>query len=89
MVTKTCCLCIIFVVMKDIKKIKTFEEIFKSLSPEFQKEVRDFAEFLLEKRSQQTGDKLTQSWAGALKDYRDQYTSLELQKKAMEWRAAD
>ena len=30
--------------------------------------------------------KLSQNWAGALSDYRDQYTSLELQKKALEWR---
>jgi hypothetical protein len=75
--------------MRKIKKIRTFEEIFKALQPEFQKEVKDFAEFLLEKRSQKSGCKLTQSWAGALRDYRDQYTSLELQKKAMEWREAD
>ena len=33
--------------MKNIKKIRTFEEIFKSLLPVFQKEVRDFAEYLL------------------------------------------
>jgi hypothetical protein len=30
--------------------------------------------------------KLSQNWAGTLSDYRDQYTSLELQKKALEWR---
>jgi len=30
--------------------------------------------------------KLSQNWAGALSDYRDKYTSLELQKKALEWR---
>ena len=30
--------------------------------------------------------KLRQTWAGALRDYREQYTSLELQKKALEWR---
>lgn len=32
------------------------------------------------------GKKLSQNWAGALKEYRSQYTSLELQKKALEWR---
>ncbi len=32
---------------------------------------------------------LRQDWAGALKDLRDQYTSLELQKKALEWRDDD
>ncbi|MCP5048895.1 MAG: hypothetical protein GY940_17120 [bacterium] len=30
--------------------------------------------------------KLSQNWAGALSDYRDQYTSIELQKKTLEWR---
>ncbi len=36
------------------------------------------------KRKKKT--KLSQNWAGALSDYRDKYTSLELQKKALEWR---
>ena len=49
-------------------------------------EVRDFVDFLLEKRSRKSGRKLRQDWAGALEDYRGQYTSLELQKKALEWR---
>ncbi|MHA1637547.1 MAG: hypothetical protein ACTSUO_06175 [Candidatus Thorarchaeota archaeon] len=26
------------------------------------------------------------SWAGSLKDFRDEFTSLEIQKKALEWR---
>jgi RNA polymerase sigma factor (sigma-70 family) len=30
--------------------------------------------------------KLKQNWAGGLGDYREQYTSLQLQKKALEWR---
>ena len=30
--------------------------------------------------------KLSQDWANALEDYREQYTALELQKKALEWR---
>jgi hypothetical protein len=32
------------------------------------------------------GGKLTQNWAKALQDYKKQYTSVELQKKALEWR---
>jgi len=48
--------------------------------------VQDFIGFLLEKRKQKYGRKLRQDWAGALRDYRDKYTSLELQKKALEWR---
>lgn len=65
---------------------KSLDELVKELPPEFEEEVRDFVEFLLEKRGRKMGRKLRQHWAGALKDYRDQYTSLELQKKALEWR---
>jgi hypothetical protein len=32
-------------------------------------------------------NKLRQDWAGALREYRDQYTSLKLQKKSLEWRS--
>ena len=54
--------------------------------PELRREVEDFVEFLLERRAKKYGKKLRQDWAGALRDYRDQYTSLELQKKSLEWR---
>jgi hypothetical protein len=64
----------------------SLEELVKELSPDRQEEVRDFVLFLLEKQAKKSGRKLRQDWAGALKDYRDQYTSLELQKKALEWR---
>ena len=66
--------------------MQTLKELIEQLPPELQEEARDFVEFLLEKRVRKTGRKLRQDWAGALKDYRDQYTSLELQKKALEWR---
>jgi len=46
----------------------------------------EFAEFLLKKWRRKPAKKLRQDWAGALKDYRDQYTSLELQRKALAWR---
>lgn len=66
--------------------MKTIEEKIKELPPELQKKVEDFVQFLLEKRVRKYGRKLRQDWAGALRDYRNQYTSLELQKKALEWR---
>ena len=68
------------------KVLKRIEKMIEELSPELQKEVEDFVQFLKEKRGRKAGRKLRQDWAGALKDYRDQYTSLELQKKALEWR---
>lgn len=67
--------------------MKTIEELIRELPPDLQQEVYDFACFLLEKkkiRSKQ--EKLSMTWAGGLKEFRDQFTSLELQKKALEWR---
>ena len=66
--------------------MKKIDELVRALPPELQQEVLDFAEFLLEKRAKKAGKPLRQDWAGALRDYRAQYSSLELQKKAQEWR---
>lgn len=66
--------------------MRTLEEIIKKLPPEYEQEVEDFIRSIIEKRSRKQGKKLRQDWAGALRDYRDQYTSMELQKKALEWR---
>ena len=65
--------------------MQTLEELIDQLPPELQREVRDFAEFLLEKHRRKPRRRLRLDWAGGLKEYRDQYTSLELQKKALEW----
>ncbi|MBU4373057.1 MAG: DUF2281 domain-containing protein [Euryarchaeota archaeon] len=62
------------------------EQKIKELPPELQHEVEDFIEFLIERRKAKSGKKLQQDWAGALRDFRDQYTSLELQKKSLHWR---
>lgn len=66
--------------------MQTLKELIDQLPPELQEEVKEFAEFLLERRAKKFGRKLRQDWAGALREYRGQYTSLELQKKALEWR---
>ena len=66
--------------------MKTLEELVRELPPDMQEEVREFAQFLLEKRVKGQKKFLSQTWAGGLKAFRDQYTSLELQKKALEWR---
>ena len=62
------------------------EDIVSGLPPDLRREVEDFIQFLIEKHVRKVGRKLRQDWAGALKSYRHQYTSLELQKKALEWR---
>ena len=62
------------------------EEKIKKLPPELHKEVEDYVDFLLQKTEKKPGKKLGLEWLGGLKEYRDKYTSLELQKKALEWR---
>jgi hypothetical protein len=64
----------------------SFEEKIRELPPELQQEVLDFLDYLLEKHRRKYGRKLEQRWAGALREYREKYSSLELQKKALEWR---
>lgn len=60
-------------------------ELIDRLPLDLQREVEDFARFLLETRGQAKGARLRLDWAGALSEFRDRYTSLELQKKALEW----
>lgn len=67
--------------------MKTLDEVIevtKELPDELQSEVRDFARFLRENRVPRPRRKLRQDWAGGLRELRDRYTSLELQKKALE-----
>jgi len=66
--------------------MESIEHLIGELPPDLRQEVRDFAEFLIQKRQQKAGRKLRQDWAGALSDHRDQYTALELQQRALEWR---
>ena len=66
--------------------MKTLEKLIEELPDDYKQEVMDFIEFLLEKRIKKAGKRLRQDWAGALEFYKDKYTSLELQKKALEWR---
>jgi hypothetical protein len=72
--------------------MKTLDELMKELPPDLQQEVHDFARFLLETRVLPDGRKiepkqrkLRMTWAGGLREFRDQFTSLELQKKSLEW----
>jgi hypothetical protein len=69
--------------------MQNIEQIIKELPPELRQEVEDFVKFLLEKRVRKAKGKFKFEWAGALKDLRDQYTSVELQHKILEWRAGE
>ncbi len=66
--------------------MKTLEEKIRKLPPELQEEVEDFIQFLLKKHRKRKKKFLKQDWAEAIKPFRDQYTSLQLQKKSLEWR---
>jgi hypothetical protein len=54
---------------------QSLEEMVRNLPLEIRQEVRDFIEFLLEKRVRKPQAELSLEWRGALRDLRDQYTS--------------
>ena len=60
------------------------EEMIQQLSPYLRNEVQIFVESLLNRSTQPVEQKLRQDWAGRLKA--DNYTALELQNLASEWR---
>ena len=67
-------------------EIRSLDQLLKELPQESQAEVRDFVESLIEKRKRQSEGHLRQTWAGGLGDYREQFTSLDLQKESLDWR---
>ncbi len=68
-----------------IQNMKDVEEVIRKLPPDLQQEVLDFAEFITQRRQDRKQKKLRMSWAGGLREFRDNFTSLDLQKKALEW----
>ncbi len=54
--------------------MQPLDELFKALPPDLQEEVGDFAQFLLERKVARKQKTLRMSWAGGLKEYRNQYT---------------
>ena len=65
---------------------RELQALIEQLPPDLQQEVAGFVEFLLRKRKRKGSKPLRQDWAGALKDFREEYTALALQQKALEWR---
>ena len=65
---------------------RTLPELVQELPPEAQEVVRELVELLLARpkadRRPNPQPPLRQDWAGALRDYRDQFTSLDLQHLA-------
>jgi hypothetical protein len=67
--------------------MNNIEEKLNQLPPDLQLEVVNFIDFLLFKSAQRKKNKINIEWMiGGLKEYRDQYSSVELQKKSNEWR---
>ena len=64
---------------------KSLEELVRELPPDMAAEVRDFVEFLLEKRERAPQAELKLDWRGALRELREQYTAVELEHKALDW----
>ncbi|MDX9954261.1 MAG: DUF2281 domain-containing protein [Anaerolineae bacterium] len=64
-------------------------QLVEQLPPDVYQEVQDFVEFLLQRRGASPPSTPEFSWAGALKDLREQYSSVALQHQATNWRLAD
>jgi hypothetical protein len=69
--------------------VKPIDEMVNELPPERQAEVRDFVEFLLTIQRSRPRRKPQFGWAGALKDLRDEFTSVELQHEVARLRVED
>jgi len=63
----------------------SLEELIKELPPELHQEAEDYISFLIEKRVKKPLGDLKLDWIGALEDMSDQYSSVELQHKILDW----
>jgi hypothetical protein len=69
-----------------IEHDEQIEQAVRLLPPEIQDQVREFIESLLaDRKSPAEATKPKLDWRGALRDLREQYKSVELQHKALEW----
>lgn len=63
----------------------SLQEIMSQLPPEFQEDVRNYAQFLLDTKVKSKHEAIGLSWVGGLSAHRKDYTSMALQAKALEW----
>ncbi|OPY56368.1 MAG: hypothetical protein A4E51_00472 [Methanosaeta sp. PtaU1.Bin055] len=68
-----------------MRLMESIEELMAKLPPNLQQEVKDYARHLVEKEAKPRRKKLRLTWAGGLREFRDRYTSLELQEKSLGW----
>ena len=65
---------------------ETIIEKLHELPADKQREVLELVEWLAGEQKPKVTPTLRQNWAGALGEYRDKYTALELEKMSLEWR---
>jgi hypothetical protein len=65
--------------------MNSFIEFMAGIPPELQQEVWDYARFLIEKKTCPKRKRLRLDWAEELVEFDEQYTSLEFQKKSLDW----
>jgi uncharacterized protein DUF2281 len=69
-----------------VHETRSLEDMIKELPPDLYQEVKSFTERLLATKTIKRGrKKMRFTWVGALSEFRDQYTSLDLQQKTQEW----
>ena len=61
--------------------MKNIEQEIHRLPKNLQQEVIDFMDFLIKRRAHKKKKKAGLGWIGGLKEYRNKYNSLDLQKK--------
>ena len=65
--------------------IDAVEPVIRKMPPDLQRKALKYIELLArEKRKVQPGS-MTFSWAGSCADLKDRYTSVQLQKKILDW----
>ncbi len=69
------------------EQTKTLEELVREVPPEYEAELRDYVQSLVARRSIHPAVKPEFTWAGALENLRDRYTSVELQHRIASWRS--
>ena len=67
-----------------MKALRSIESKINKLSPGLIEELEHYLDYLINKKDIRKPKKLKQDWAGGLKDIN--IPSLELQKKALDWR---
>lgn len=62
-------------------------EKIQDMPADIQREVLDFAEFLMKRHSSgATSGIVLRSWVGTLREFKDKFSSIDLQRQASEWR---